>query len=105
MKLNVKERLLLLSILPRESDFVTLRIVKNLQTDLSFSEDEVKTYGFKTEAVNGQSVTTWNPSNDSEKEVNMGEKASDVIVEALRKINNEKKLTMEQLELYEKFCK
>lgn len=101
MKLNVKERLMLLNILPAENDFVTLKIVRNLQEDLSFNEKEVKEFEFKQE----DKKMFWNNSKDIEKDIQIGEKATDIIIEALKKANNEKKLTLDLMSVYEKFIK
>src|SRR5207247_9230228 len=40
MEFSVQERLILLSILPAEGDLTTLRIVRGLREQLSFSEEE-----------------------------------------------------------------
>jgi len=42
MKLGVGDRLILLSILPREGDITTLKIVRELRENLSFDEAEHK---------------------------------------------------------------
>jgi len=99
MKLNVLDRLLLLNILPQEANFITLKIVRNLRNDLSFSEEEHKKYKF----VETEGRVNWNPAEDQFKEVHVGEKATDIIVEELEKLDKDKKLTMEHLSLFEKF--
>jgi len=48
MKLSVFERLNCLSILPVEGSFFTLKIMRKLREDLSFSEEENKLLDFKT---------------------------------------------------------
>lgn len=99
MKLNVRERILLLNILPQETNFVTLRIIRNLKENLSFKENELKEYEIKIE---GEKVF-WNLEKDNEAEIEIGEKATDIIVEALKKLDKENKLTMDFVSLYEKF--
>jgi hypothetical protein len=104
MILTVKQRLLLGAILPNQGDFTTLKIITKLQQDLSFSEEEHKLLQFSTDAEKG--FTHWNAAaeKDVQKDVPMGEKAQDIIKDALKKLNSEKRLQMDQLELYEKFC-
>lgn len=97
MKLSVGERLVLLSVLPQEGDFTTLKIIRNLKDDLSFTEEEHKLYQFQFE---GEQVI-W--ENNGDKEINFGEKATDIIVNAFKKLDQQKKLRMEHIELYEKF--
>ena len=101
MKLNVLERIMLLDVLPKEGSFVTLKIVRDLRSDLSFSEEEHKKFKF----VESQGRVNWNPAAEQFKEVHIGEKATDIIVEALKKLDKEKKLTEGHLTLFEKFCK
>jgi hypothetical protein len=99
MKLNVLERLLLLQILPAEGDFVTLKIIKGLKESIALSEADFKEFDIKQE---GEQVL-WNQEGSKEKEIKIGEKATDVIVEALQKLDSEKKLLETHVSLYEKF--
>lgn len=99
MKLNTFERLILLNILPKEGDFTTLKIVRKLREALSFSEAEHKALQFKQE---GEKVL-WKTEADVEKDITIGEKATDIIVEVLKKLNSEKKLTEQHFSLYEKY--
>ena len=103
MKLTVLERIALLGVLPAEGDFVTLKIVRELRENLSFDEAEVKQLKVKQE---GQQIT-WEAGAETPggKEVKIGEKATDVIVAALKKLNSDKKLTDQHFSLYEKFVK
>jgi hypothetical protein len=99
MKLNVLERLLLLQILPAEGDFVTLKIIKGLKESVALSEGDFKEFDIKQESEQ----VLWNQKGNEERAINIGEKATDVIVEALKKLDNEKKLLETHVSLYEKF--
>lgn len=99
MKLSVAERFVLLGVLPAEGNFVTLKIVRQLREALSFDEDEAKVLGLKQD---GERVT-WNPDVEQEKEIPIGEKATDIVVAAIKKLDDEKKLTDQHYTLYEKF--
>lgn len=99
MELSVLERLLLLNILPKEGDFTTLKIVRTMRDDLSFSEEEHKILQFTQEG----DQLRWKSGADKPKQINFGEKATDLIVEALKKLNTDKKLTEQHMGLYEKF--
>lgn len=90
---------MLLNVLPREGSFVSLKVVADLRNELGFSEKEHKQYKF----VETEGRVTWNPAVEQFKEVHIGEKASDIIVEELEKLDKEKKLTMEHVSLFEKF--
>jgi hypothetical protein len=99
MKLGTFERLVLLNILPSEGDFTTLKIVRKLRESLSFSEAEHKALQFKQE---GEQIK-WLTTGETEKEVIIGEKATDIIIETLKRLDKEKKLKNEHYGLYEKF--
>ena len=101
MKLEVLERILLLNLLPKEGDFITLKVIRDLQNALSFSEKEIKDLVLETK----EGRVTWKPDKAVEKEIEIGEKATDVIVGALKKLNDDKKLTQEFFSIYEKFIK
>lgn len=99
MELSVSERLVLLSILPTEGDYVTLKILRELRENLSFSEEEIKRLNF----VQEENVVRWDNKDETTKDVSIGEKATDIIVAALKKLNETKVLRDEHLPLYEKF--
>lgn len=99
MELSVGERLVLLSVLPVEGDFVTLKIVRDLRGDLSFSEEELKELGI----VQSEGMVQWADGKNTTKDVPIGEKATDIIGDALKKLNEAKILREEHIPLYEKF--
>lgn len=99
MKLGVFDRLILLNILPREGDFTTLKIVRNMREDLSFSEEEHKALQFQNE----DGTIKWKTGVVDDREINFGEKATDIIVSTLKKLNTDKKLTDQHYSLYELF--
>ena len=99
MKLNVKQRINLMNILPTETNYATLKIVNDLRSSLSFSEDEFKEFEMRTEG----DMIFFNPLKDKEIDVLIGEKATDIIVEALNKLDKENKINDNNISLYEKF--
>jgi len=99
MKLDVRERLVLLSVLPQEGNFITLKVVRKLREGLSFNEEELKQYNF----VQEDQRVTWDDKVEQSKEIEIGEKAMDIIKEALKKLNEDKKLKDEHFTIYEKF--
>ena len=101
MKLNVFERLVLLPILPAEGDFLTLKIMRELKESLSMSQTDLDEFEIKQA---GEQVT-WNEKGNEEREIEIGEKATDIVVESLKALDKEKKLTERHFSLYEKFCK
>lgn len=99
MKLNLMERFIILQILPQNGNFVTLNIIRKLQEQLAPSEDDIK----NCEIVMTDTQTKWNKKGLEEVEIHIGEKASDIIIDALKKLDEENKLTTQHLSIYEKF--
>ena len=99
MKLSIADRLVLLNVLPRESNITTLKIVRQLKDDLSFSEEEHKKINFRNE---GDKIA-WDDSAIEPKEVNIGEKATDIIKASFKTLNEQKRLHIDFMDMYEKF--
>jgi hypothetical protein len=126
MELNVLERLALLEVLPKEGDFITLKLVRKLRESLSFSEVEIAQIDFnqnwrcpkcqneqsspsalKCECGNymvAMGSMTWDAEKGEKvlKEIHIGEKMMSLCVDALKKLDNDKKLTESYFSLYEK---
>jgi hypothetical protein len=99
MELSVLERLMAIGALPVEGDYATLKILSQLRLSLSFSEKEYEEFGIKGDAENNR--TTWKV--DGVAEIPIGEKATDIIVNALKEKNKKKTLHADMMSLYEKF--
>ena len=97
--LKILDRLLLLKALPRVGTFVSLKIVQDLKLKLSLNEEELK----ECEVKETEGGITWNPEKDIGKEIPIGEKASDIIVMALKKRDRDGELTEQEIPVYEKF--
>lgn len=100
MELSIPERLVVFSILPSEGNFATWRILQNLKASLSFTEQEVKEWEIVNDIEKKQ--TRWS-LNAGVADIPIGEKAMDIIVEALKKLDRDHKLTENMLGVYEKF--
>lgn len=99
MKLKVFERISLLGILPKEGDFATLKIIRQLREDLSFSEEEHKSLNIQ---MVGEGIS-WDQEKDKGKDIKIGDKAKEIISDALKQLDKQKKLPMQCLSLYEIF--
>lgn len=107
MKLTLPERFAALKVLPTETNFTTLKIVRDLQDNLALTEKETKDWEVKAyHGSDGQLRTSWNEEGSkAEVAIKIGEKATDIIVECLKALDKQKKLTLEHVTLYEKFIK
>ena len=108
MKLNTLERIVLAQVLPHEGTFANLRLLRVLRESLSFNEEENKALGFRQEGTQ----MMWN--NDEvvdgeviprcpERDFPIGEVLTKLIVEKLKELNSQAKLTEQHFSLYEKF--
>ena len=97
--LSVKARLVLLGILPPEGNLTTIRIVRELREGLSFSEGEHKDLQMVQE---GQQLR-WEEGAVPDKVLDIGAKGQEVIREAIKKLDDDKKLVPDHLELVDLF--
>ena len=101
IELSVGERIMMGNMLaPIASDVLSLRIVRKLQEELSFSDTEIEALEF--ERTEGR--VTWNTDVPQTKEFDFQPGALRIIQEQLKKANASKTLTLQQLDLYDKFC-
>jgi len=99
MKLNLKERLLLLQTLPQQGNILTLKIIRDMQSKIALTADELEECGVVNDEATGQ--IKW--KSDKEIEIEFGIKETDIIAEALESLNKSKQLTIDHLALCEKF--
>jgi len=99
MNLSVLDRVIVLTILPKEGNFATLRILQDMRMALAFTEDELKKFNLEVNDETGQ--TTW--EGDEEVEFPIGEKATDIVVQAFKNLDKNKKLQVDMMATYEKF--
>ena len=90
---------MLLSALPREGDLTTIKIVRTLREDLSFSEGEHAALQFKEEG----GLTKWRDGVVADKDIELGPKAMGVVATVLGDLNKQHKITEDHLSLCEKF--
>jgi len=98
MKLNIAERIMLLGVLPRQSDYVSLRIMEELRMNAGFSQAELDKY--KIESFKDGSLK-WEKNFD--KEVRITKRAAEIITASLKELSEKKQLTAEHLSIFEKF--
>jgi len=102
MELTVIERLLTINLLPTEGNLTTIKLCRVAREALSFTEEEHKELNFRQEGTGDQTRTLWNPV-EIVKDIKLGEVMTEKIKEALKKKNEDKTLTDEDVSLYEKF--
>jgi hypothetical protein len=86
-------------LLPAEGTILTLRIVRKLREDLSFSEQELTDLNLKQE----DGRVTWEQKNAVGKDVTLGPKATELIVKALTDLSESGKASAQHLALFDTF--
>lgn len=98
MELTISERLTLLNGLPVKGDITTIRIVRKLREQLSFTEVEHNRHNFRNEGE----LLRWDHAAEAA-EMNFGHKAKSIIIEVLEKASVDGNLTEEHISLWDKF--
>jgi len=100
MEFSIGERLTLMLLLPREGDFLSLKLVRALREEVSESLGRDEESGVLTKE---DGLYKWATEQDHLVEINLTPKATAIITEALEKLNKQKKLTENHISLYERF--
>lgn len=99
MRLTVHERVVLLGIIPNQGDITTLRVMRDLAGDLSFSAAELKALNMKS----GEGQVTWDGDKAKDKDVTIPAPAMGIIRDTLKAKSEAKELDMSQLPIYDRF--
>ena len=98
-KLGVKDRLVLLGILPPEGNLATIRIVRELREALSFSETEHA----DLQMVQEDGQIRWEEGAVPDRPIEIGAKGQEIVRDALAKLDKDEKLTADHLALCDTF--
>ncbi len=99
MELSVGERMVLLTILPKEGSLVDLRIIRDLQASLSFSEEDYAKYEIK---LTKEGNTTFKQTGET-KAIGIGKRAEEIIKETIDILDRKKQLNIAFLPFIERF--
>lgn len=101
MNFTVEERLLLLHLLPKQGNYATLKLVREFREDLSLTEQENKELNVQY----NDGAYSWNVDKVKSRYIEMGEMRMKMVVDALKQLDADNKLSEEFLPLYERFIK
>jgi len=101
LTLSVVDRVILLNVLPKEGNMVTLLALRQLKEDLVFSEAESAKLDVKMEDGN----LFWNKEEEQGKIIEMGSSMRQLVVDAFTKMDQEKTLNEAMIDTYQKFIK
>ena len=97
--LNVGERLTVLNIMPKEGNFVTLRMIRTLINKLAPSAEEITEFEILAE----NNTVRWNVKGNVPIDFEFADAEVDLIKKELKRMDSENKLPMEVFSVYEKF--
>jgi len=106
MKLELHERFVLLTLLPKEGDYAALKTIRRAKEMLNPTPQEVEAFEIvQTTGTDGKPVLNWNAQKASEavKDCPVDEYTMNLIRDELAKLNKTKKLTEQYLSVYDKF--
>ncbi len=102
MEFGVKERLMLLSVMPGQGNLTTLRLVRRVREELGFDEEEHRALGL---IIEGSSYR-WDDDAEAKagpKEIELGEVVRGMVLKAFEDLDAEERLELVHLDLYERF--
>jgi len=101
VELTLFERFIVRTLLPVEGSYSTLKIVWELRMELATTEEENKLAGLEDLPGGGTDAEDWDAVEP--KEIVFGDIAKGLIVDALKRLDKQEKLTQQHISVYEKF--
>lgn len=100
MKLSIIDRLALLSVLPKQGDFLTLQVAKRLLDRVNFSAKEKTDFALQ-QTSDGR--VGWDETKATNAEFEFSDDEHTMIVAELRRRNDERTLGMDHFGIYRAF--
>ena len=88
-----------MGVLPQNFNFADYRILNELKTAASFSEKEMKDLGM----TQTDDKVNWTVADSPDKEIVVGKRATEILVAALKELDEKELLNEQVISLYEKF--
>ena len=106
VSLSIAERLWLFNILPKEGDITSLRLLRELKELLNTTDEEEEKYEIRTIQGGVQINPIWledAKAAETARDFSIGRKAWELVKSALVQLSTQKKLSVNCIELYDKF--
>lgn len=100
-ELSLLDKLIFPSILKKEGSFEDMIIVKDIKKKINITQDEVKEYNLQS--LNTGGIIFNEKGSEAKFEIEFTELETKMIKEGLKKLEEDKKLTEDHLDLYKKF--
>lgn len=99
MKLDIIQRILIFSVLPKEGTLLTMKTLKQLKDKVIFSEEEIKKFNLRIE----DNKYLWDLDKNEPVDIEITEEESKLVVEGIKDLDKQGKITEDFLELCELF--
>lgn len=99
IELGIKDRLVICRILPKEGNFVTLRLIRDLINKVGLKAEEYTEFGIKEEG----GMVMWNEKANLPKQFEFADAEKELIKKQLKQLDESNKLDSETVVVYEKF--
>lgn len=99
MKISIKDRIVLQTILPAQGDFITLVLKETILLKVKITQEEIKELGMTVEG----NVYKWDDTKPQFIEIEFTEAELALIVKLLKELDESKKLDDDTKELYKLF--
>ncbi len=99
MKLGIKDRIILPTILPKEGNFTTLVVKADLLDKIKITQEEIKEFEIESQADS----IKWNPEKDKKKEFELTELEINLVKDCLKKLDETGKLNDDTFNLFKLF--
>ena len=100
MLLSIKERLILLNILPTQETYANMLLIRNLVGEIGFSAIDHLEVGFVDDDAGNVS---WEPEKDYQKEVPIGISEYALIKKGFKKLDGKGEITNDLIDTYKRF--
>jgi hypothetical protein len=100
VELTIKERIMLLNVMPQAKSLASMRVVKDLGHKLGLALEEFEKWGVSE----APGRIEWKvPDKETATELDFAKKELDIIGEALHELDEQEKVDVEHLVLFDKF--
>jgi hypothetical protein len=99
MELSLKNRLILLGVLPAQGNMVEMLVVKGIKDVVDILPTEAIEVGLKA----GEGRVTWDEAKEKAIKVTFNEPETELVRKALTEMDAQRKLTLDHLDLYKLF--
>lgn len=100
VKLNVGERMIILSLLPKEGSIITIKLIRELILRLGLSAEEFVEFGIQQ----NETSIAFNEKGKEQRDFELNEVEVELIRTSLKDLNTKNKIIPEMIPIWDMFC-